>query len=85
MGYSLWGRKVLDTTERLHFHFHFIDRQYVRIQIWKGKEKTMKYGSNFFFFRVIHIVIYLLFFSFIFISWRLITLQYCSGFCHTLT
>ena len=23
-------------------------------------------------------------FSFIFISWRLITLQYCSGFCHTL-
>ena len=26
-----------------------------------------------------------LFFSFIFISWKLITLQYCSGFCHTLT
>ena len=25
------------------------------------------------------------FFSFIFISWKLITLQYCSGFCHTLT
>ena len=25
------------------------------------------------------------FFSFIVISWRLITLQYCSGFCHTLT
>ena len=24
-------------------------------------------------------------FSFIFISWRLITLQYCSGFCHSLT
>ena len=24
-------------------------------------------------------------FSFIYISWRLITLQYCSGFCHTLT
>ena len=24
------------------------------------------------------------FFSFIFISWKLITLQYCSGFCHTL-
>ena len=26
-----------------------------------------------------------IFFSFIFISWRLITLQYCNGFCHTLT
>ena len=25
------------------------------------------------------------FFSFTFISWRLISLQYCSGFCHTLT
>ena len=25
------------------------------------------------------------FFFFSFISWRLITLQYCSGFCHTLT
>ena len=24
------------------------------------------------------------FFSFIYISWRLITLQYCSSFCHTL-
>ena len=28
---------------------------------------------------------YILFFSFIFISWRLIILQYCIGFCHTLT
>ena len=28
---------------------------------------------------------HLFFFPFIFISWRLITLQYCSGFCHTLT
>ena len=25
------------------------------------------------------------FFSFIFISWKLITLQYCSGFCHSVT
>ena len=31
------------------------------------------------------IFIYLFIFSFIFISWRLITLQYCSGFCYTLT
>ena len=34
--------------------------------------------SDFFFF-------FRFFFPFIFISWRLITLQYCSGFCHTLT
>ena len=30
-------------------------------------------------------VILFFFFPFIFISWRLITLKYCSGFCHTLT
>ena len=30
-------------------------------------------------------IFYLFIFSFIFTSWRLITLQYCSGFCHTLT
>ena len=35
----------------------------------------MGQGRNFLFF----------FFPLIFISWRLITLQYCSDFCHTLT
>ena len=34
----------------------------------------------------LYLFIYIfLFFPFIFISWRLITLQYYSGFCHTLT
>ena len=33
----------------------------------------------------IHLTVDLFFFPFIFISRRLITLQYCSGFCHTLT
>ena len=28
---------------------------------------------------------FLIFIYLVFISWRLITLQYCSGFCHTLT
>ena len=31
------------------------------------------------------IFFFFFFFSFIFISWRLITSQHCSGFCHTLT
>ena len=30
-------------------------------------------------------ILFSFFFPFIFISWRLITLQYYSGFCHTLT
>ena len=43
-------------------------------------DRTILMGmKNFFFLRIQN------FFSFIFISWRLITLQYCSGFCHTLT
>ena len=36
---------------------------------------------SFFFFSLF----YFFSFPFIFISWRLIALQYCSGFCHTLT
>ena len=36
-------------------------------------------------FKLTNLKIQLFFFSFLFISWRLITLQYCSGFCHTLT
>ena len=34
--------------------------------------------------RILHQVL-IIFFLFVFISWRLITLQYCSRFCHTLT
>ena len=37
------------------------------------------------FFFLTNAVVFFFFFPFIFISWRLITLQYCSGFCHTLT
>ena len=44
-------------------------------------------GGIILFFNLIKLInLFILdFFSFIFISWRLITLQYCSGFCHTLT
>ena len=35
--------------------------------------------------KVMSLLFILFYFSFIFISWRLITLQYCSGFCHILT
>ena len=34
---------------------------------------------------VVLFILLISFFPFIFISWRPITLQYCSGFCHTLT
>ena len=38
-----------------------------------------------FIFLFFHLYLFFYFFPFIFIIWRLITLQYCSGFCHTLT
>ena len=41
-----------------------------------GEENGYPLQYSFFYFFI---------FSFIFISWRLTTLQYCSGFCHTLT
>ena len=44
------------------------------ITSWQIEGETMEAVRDFIFF-----------FPFIFISWRLITLQYCSGFCHTLT
>ena len=43
--------------------------------LWRSYLYSSVYSCHLFFF----------FFPFIFISWRLITLQYCSGFCHTLT
>ena len=52
---------------------------------WPSKERSSTWSD------FIHVpcvlgknVHYRFFFSFIFISWRLITLQYCSVFCHTL-
>ena len=42
-------------------------------------------GSFLFFFPPSGFLWFLFLFSFIFISWRIITLQYWSGFCHTLT
>ena len=46
----------------------------------------LKFQSRLAFARASYYLILFFFFPpFIFISWRLTTLQYCSGFCHTLT
>ena len=58
---------------------------YIYIYIYMHTH-THIYSPSFFLLCFYTLFIYLfLFFPFIFISWRLITLQYCSGFCHTLT
>ena len=43
------------------------------------------YLPNSFYFFIYFPLFYFILFSLIFISWRLIILQYSSGFCHTLT
>ena len=64
------------------------------IRIWAGLKSHAEFKlilptrfmfSCFFKLKASNSFVELIFFSFIFISWRLITLQYCSGFCHTLT
>ena len=53
--------------------------------IWKLQILTNWLIPSFLFCFVSCSFLFYLFFPFIFIIWRLITLQYCSGFCHTLT
>ena len=72
---SPWGRKESDTTEKLNNNKQ--GRKVRPFRKCKGKNwsQSMWEIKTYFLF----------FFSFLFISWRLITLQYCSGFCPTLT
>ena len=70
------GTVMVKKTHTLHTYTNFVLNLNLKY-IWTDKLFKMGIG-----------VIFLLmsfFFSFIFISWRLITLQYCSGFCHILT
>ena len=58
--------------------------------IWATRETLVDYDISIvlqFFTCLLILFLHGFFFSFFFsfISWRLITLQYCSGFCHTLT
>ena len=63
---------------------HLLHSIFIRNNMLFKKE----YNHLFFcFFSVlfIYLILFCFVFSFIFINWRLITWQYCSGFCHTLT
>ena len=56
-----------------------------QILVWKDLLERNRVTRSWFRVWLLPIILFFCFFSFIFISWRLITLQYCSGFCHTLT
>ena len=59
-------------------HVHCVHMTFNYYNSLRGKRSMGAQNPSFFFPLI-------LFFPFIFIRWRLITLQYCSGFCHTLT
>ena len=62
------------------FFYQYPEKPWAHQRVWARHFKSRLRGF------VISLCINLFFFfSFIFVSWRLITLQYCSGFCHTLT
>ena len=61
-------------------YIHIRIYMYTYIQMYIYTHIQMKLSCKICFFCFLF-----LFFSFIFISCRLITLQYCSGFCHPLT
>ena len=73
----------------LSLHFILVYKK----QKWEYKSmisytlsKRISFLKNFIlFFTLIFLFLIFIIFSFFFISWRLITLQYCSVFCHTLT
>ena len=58
---------------------------YMHTYTWRDSHTYMCIYLYLYVYADVHDYRYIDFFSFIFISWMLITLQYCSGFCHTLT
>ena len=51
----------------------------------KCNEKPLKGTEHGYNIIMLAFIFFVIFFPFIFISWKLITLKYCSGFCHKLT
>ena len=66
---------------------NFLRIKWTKPSVWMtGKNYKKNIIVTFYiFWRMSKNMLQILFLSLIFISWRLLTLQYCSGFCHTLT
>ena len=77
MIYSVVTENLSNWPNHFYPNSYFIyPKQYFIPSNWSC-DITYNYGYFF-------VSILFFFFSFIFISWRLITVQHCSGFCHTL-
>ena len=71
------GESICPSSEK---GIHVGEYVYVFLVFWVTLSRR-KFRDNFFFCTCI----YSLFLKFIYFNWMLITLQYCGGFCHTLT
>ena len=66
--------------------FNFFAIIIFQYRISYEKPMDLNWIMHHFFLAVFKILFsFIIFFSFIFVSWRLITPQHCSGFCHALT
>ena len=88
-GYSPWSPKRVEhylTTEQQQYkeQFSFILPNKHWLQVLLIHWNKVKYSLYPLSLNLPNSFFYFFFIFLIFISWRLITLQYCSGFCHTL-
>ena len=72
---AILNSAAMNNGMHVSFRFWFPQGIYLRVRLL---------GHMVVFFKCFFVCLFVCF-SFIFISWRLITLQYCSGFCPTLT
>ena len=83
-----WSRGLCTDKVWLTTHFYFVYFSFPGHYVWhilkRGMRKAINIkGLNWGKMKIKQVDIY--FKIFIYFNWRLITLQYCSGFCHTLT
>ena len=86
-------KRIRDTKETFHEWMDtFKDRNDMDLteeedikKSWHEYTERLSKKDLFFFSISTTHILFIYFFPFIFICWRLITLQYCSVFCHTLT
>ena len=85
---KIWAHCNYSFNVHPHQYPIFLHPEFLSRSIVSGSYSDCRLESKqatFHFFYFFEIILSMAFFFILFISWRLITLQYCSGFCHTLT
>ena len=80
---KLWYIYTMEYYSAIKHAFEPVLMRWMKVESITESEVSQKEKHQYSIWTHIYGIYY--FFPFIFISWSLITLQYCSGFCHTLT